>query len=121
MGGARALSALAEPRQAGGVALASSSAVLAKIATPDAAASPGTLSGRPCDPYAFRRLYPHKWRDFLRAHFRSATEVEVFFSIDDKCARNWWHGKTGPQGWAVDFAREALAAPFISPATRRTA
>jgi hypothetical protein len=94
--------------------------VLEKIATPDAAASPGTLSGRPCDPYAFRRLYPHKWRDFLRAHFKSATEVEAFFSIDDKCARNWWHGKTGPQGWAVDFAREALAAPFISPNPARS-
>lgn len=78
--------------------------------TAPAPLSPGTLSGRPCDPYAFRRLYPHKWRDFLRAHFGSATEVETFFSIEETTARNWWHGKTGPQGWAVDFAREAIAA-----------
>lgn len=78
----------------------------ANDATAPAAPSPGTFSGRPCDPYAFRRLYPHRWREFLRAHFRNATDVEMAFSIDDKTARNWWHGKTGPQGWAVEYARQ---------------
>ena len=73
-----------------------------------AVVSSGTFSGRPCDPYAFRRLYPHKWRDFLKAHFDSAARVQAFFSIDEATARNWWHGKTGPQGWAVDYARQNL-------------
>jgi len=85
---------------------ASGSPSLRKVNSPDAALSPGTFSGRPCDPYAFRRLYPNRWREFLRAHFRNATDVEMAFSIDDKTARNWWHGKTGPQGWAVEYARQ---------------
>lgn len=66
--------------------------------------SPGTFSGRPCDPYAFRRVYPKRWSEFLHAHFQSAAHVGFFFSIDEATARNWWHGKTGPQGWAVAFA-----------------
>jgi hypothetical protein len=74
------------------------------ISTAAAGLSPGTFSGRPCDPYAFRRVYPKRWIGFLRAHFQSAAHVGFFFSVDEHTARNWWHGKTGPQGWAVAYA-----------------
>ncbi len=75
-----------------------------KPATSAPRLSPGTFSGRPCDPYAFRRVYPKRWSAFLHAHFQSAAHVGFFFSIDEATARNWWHGKTGPQGWAVAYA-----------------
>ncbi len=98
-----ALSVPAEfPAQCGSSAISVSNAET--VTTPDAVASPGTFSGRPCDPYAFRRVYPKRWSAFLHAHFQSAAHVGFFFSIDEATARNWWHGKTGPQGWAVDFA-----------------
>ncbi len=64
----------------------------------------GLLSGRKSDPRAFRRLYPTRWPEFLRRHFHSKTHVQVFFDVDERCARNWWEGTTGPQGWAVEYA-----------------
>ena len=70
----------------------------------------GLLSGRPCDPLRFRALYPDRWSAFLRAHFQSATHVSVFFEVDNRCARNWWEGTSGPQGWAVEFAIRSLPA-----------
>lgn len=72
--------------------------------------SPGTFSGRPCDPFAFRRVYPKRWSGFLHAHFQNAAHVGFFFSIDEATARNWWHGKTGPQGWAVAYAIQTFPA-----------
>lgn len=68
----------------------------------------GLLSGRPCDPMAFRRLYPDRWSAFLRVQFRSALEVAVFFSVNEKTARQWWEGVTGPQGWASAYAVAAI-------------
>jgi hypothetical protein len=66
--------------------------------------SSGTLSPRRCDPHDVRRKYPDRWQTFLKAHFRSATEVGFVFGVDHKTARNWWEGSTGPQGWAVEYA-----------------
>ena len=85
-------------------------------ATTTLAPSPGTapdslvglLSGRPCDPMAFRRLYPDRWSAFLHAQFRSPLEVAVFFSVNEKTARQWWEGVTGPQGWASAYAVAAI-------------
>jgi hypothetical protein len=68
------------------------------------------LSGRPCDPRRFRALYPDRWSGFLRANFHSATHVACFFDADEKTARNWWEGTSGPQGWAVEFAMRSLPA-----------
>lgn len=103
MGRALSLSDAAEFRaQVGSSAISISNAD--KADTDAADLSPGTLSGRPCDPYAFRRVYPMRWSGFLHAHFQSAAHVGFFFSIDEHTARNWWHGKTGPQGWAVAYA-----------------
>jgi hypothetical protein len=81
-----------------------------KADTPAPVQATGRLSGRPCDPYAFRRVYPKRWSDFLHAHFQSAAHVGFFFSIDEATARNWWHGKTGPQGWAVAYAVQTFPA-----------
>lgn len=69
---------------------------------------PDLLRGRPCDPRMFRALYPTKWAAFLRAHFENPTHVAAFFDVDHHCARNWYEGKTGPQGWAVNFALRAV-------------
>lgn len=68
----------------------------------------GMLSGRPCDPRAFQRLYPDRWSGFLRAHFRNSVEVAVFFDVDEKTARQWIEGVTGPRGWAASYACIAI-------------
>lgn len=91
--------------------VAASKAPLSNGAKVNAAAadlSPGTFSGFPCDPYAFRRIYPKRWSEFLHRNFHSAAHVGFFFSIDEATARNWWHGKTGPQGWAVAYAVQSF-------------
>lgn len=64
--------------------------------------------GHPCDPHAIRRAFPEQWRGFLHAHFRSVAEVALFFSVEDRTARNWWEGSHSPQGWAVAMAVQAI-------------
>ena len=78
----------------------------------------GLLSARPCDPLAFRRLYPDRWSAFLRAHFRNSLEVAVFFSVDEKTARQWINGVNAPQAWAASFATIAIpgAAKYLMEA-----
>lgn len=63
----------------------------------------GLLSGRPCDPRAFRRIYPHRWASFLAMHFRNSIEVAAFFDVDEKTARQWLNGVNAPQGWAASY------------------
>lgn len=84
-------------------------------AGPVAGGLAGLLAGRPCDPRGFQRLYPDRWAAFLRAHFRSSVEIAVFFDVDEKTARVWSEGVTGPRGWAVSYALVAVpgAAPFL--------
>lgn len=62
------------------------------------------LSGRPCDPRAFQRLYPDRWHAFLKAHFRNSVEVAAFFCTDERTARLWLEGTTTPRAWAVSYA-----------------
>lgn len=104
MARALALSGPVPPRAVIAFASVTSSSNAPQGGTDADAVSPGIFSGRPCDPYAFRRVYPKRWSGFLQAHFKSAAHVGFFFSIDEATARNWWHGKTGPQGWAVAYA-----------------
>ena len=60
--------------------------------------SSGELSAaRPFNMDGFRRTFPSKWADFLRAHFRDARHVAFAFSVDDKTARNWLAGITSPR------------------------
>jgi hypothetical protein len=68
----------------------------------------GNNSGVKCDPYAIRRKHPEHWMAFLHAHFPDVLTVRWTFGVDDQTARNWWHGKVQPQGWAVEFAIKAI-------------
>lgn len=72
------------------------------------APSSGTFTGKPFDLHRFRTLFPGKWSDLIRRHFRSTVEVAYFFSVDEKTARNWWEGVTGPSGHAVAIAMKCL-------------
>lgn len=61
-------------------------------------------SGHNADPRAFQRLYPDRWHDFLKAHFRNSVEVAAFFDVTEKTARLWLEGCNAPRGWAVAYA-----------------
>lgn len=104
MGRAAPVLAQAEPRVSASVALARSPVVLAKIATQGADDTSGIYSGRRCDPRAFQRLYPDRWHEFLKAHFRNSVEVAAFFDVNEKTARLWLEGCNAPRGWAVAYA-----------------
>lgn len=66
---------------------------------------PDLLNGRHCDPRRYRLLFPQRWSAFLKSHISdNSVDVAYVFGVDEHCARNWLEGKTGPQGWAVDFA-----------------
>ncbi len=56
------------------------------------------FQGRPIDLHRFRAVFPDRWSAFIRAHFQSTAHVAYFFGVDDKCARNWWNGTSGPSG-----------------------
>ncbi|MFE3839532.1 hypothetical protein [Pseudogemmobacter sonorensis] len=76
------------------------------------------LAGRPCDPRAFRRAYPDRWCEFLHRNFRSPLHTAVFFEVDERTARHWWEGYTGPQAWAMAFAISSVpgAEAFLTEA-----
>jgi hypothetical protein len=57
----------------------------------------GILAGRPIDLDGMRRRLPGLWSSFIRAHFRSSTEVGYFFQVDEKTARNWFNGTNEPR------------------------
>lgn len=73
-----------------------------------AAASSGTFTGKPFDLHRFRAVFPDQWSQLIKRHFRSTVEVAFFFSVDEKTARNWWEGVTGPSGHAVAIAVKML-------------
>jgi len=68
----------------------------------------GVSSGVRADPMAYRRLFRDRWTDFLRANFHNHLHVAVFFSVDEKTARQWWNYVTEPKGWAVSYARDHI-------------
>ena len=70
--------------------------------------SSGTFTGKPFDLHHFRAVFPDQWSQLIRRHFRSTVEVAYFFSVDEKTARNWWEGVTGPSGHAVAIAIRCL-------------
>lgn len=71
-------------------------------------ASSGTFTGIPFDLHHFRAIFPDQWSQLIRRHFRNTVEVAFFFSCDEKTARNWWEGTTGPSGHAVAIAVKCL-------------
>ena len=60
------------------------------------------------DPMRFKAIFPDRWAGFLRAHFRSSTEVAAFFGVDDRTARHWLHGTTAPSGSVAIHAIAAI-------------
>jgi hypothetical protein len=68
----------------------------------------GAVAGRSADPLAYRRLFRDRWGTFLRAHFHNHLHVAVFFGVDEKTARMWWHDVNEPRGWAVAYARDTI-------------
>lgn len=65
------------------------------------------------DAHRFRAVFPDRWGAFLRAHFRSATEVQFFFDVSERTAYGWWAGSGGrPTGDAVALAVVAFPAAF---------
>ena len=87
------------------VALASSSP---SVAQSHSMAFSGKPSGNSPDPRRYRALYPDKWFAFLHQHFRDHLHVAFSFGVSERTGRDWWEGKTGPQGWAVAYAIETI-------------
>lgn len=74
---------------------------MAKGGTAAGGQSSGTFSGSRIDLHRLRIVFPDRWSDFLKGHFRDVRHVGFFFDVDDKTARNWWAGVTGPSASAV--------------------
>lgn len=60
------------------------------------------------DPLACYAGFADRWQAFLRAHFRSAFDVAVFFAVTPKAAEKWWDGIGGPQGSKLAYALEEI-------------
>lgn len=82
--------------------------VPAYAGTIHAGQSAGAFSGRPFDLHRFRVVFPDRWSAFLARHFRGPAHVAVFFDVDEKTARNWLSGLTGPSGFAVGVAMRCI-------------
>jgi hypothetical protein len=76
-------------------------------------AKPAINCGAPFDLLAIKRKLPAQWMAFLRAHFRSAYEVQVTFGVTENTALNWWSGKFAPH------ASAALAVASVMPEAAR--
>lgn len=63
---------------------------------------------RQADPLAYYAGFPDRWQAFLRAHFRTAFDVAVFFSVTPKAAEKWWDGIGGPHGSKLAYALEEI-------------
>jgi hypothetical protein len=72
--------------------------------------SPGVFPGRRADPFAFYRLFRDQWPAFLKANFRNSADVASFFDVDDRTARGWLEGHTGPRGQVVAYAVATMPA-----------
>lgn len=70
--------------------------------------SVGTFTGKPFDLHHFRAIFPDQWSRLIRQNFQCTVHVACFFSVDEKTARNWWEGVTGPSGHAVAIAVRCL-------------
>lgn len=60
------------------------------------------------DPLACYAGFADRWQAFLRAHFTSAFDVAVFFSVTPKAAEKWWDGIGGPHGSKLAYALEEI-------------
>lgn len=90
-------------------------AALSPPSLPDrhSAAMPAVSCGefpapRAVDLHRFRTVFPNRWAKLLRTHFRSLLEVQVFFGVSERTARDWLSGTTGPAGAFVVIACQAI-------------
>lgn len=68
----------------------------------------GHESGRPFDMHRYRTVLRDRWADLLKRHFRDSVHIAYFFDVDEKTARNWLGGVTGPSGAAVARAIKCM-------------
>ena len=78
-------------------------------------AKPAINCGMPLDLLAIKRVMPGRWMAFLRAHYRSAYDVHLNFSVTENTALNWWNGKCAPHASAALAVASAMpaAVPFL--------
>ncbi len=78
-------------------------------------AKPAINCGKPLDLLAIKRVLPGRWMAFLRAHFRSAYDVHLNFSVTENTALNWWNGKCAPHASVALAVAEEIpsAVPFL--------
>ena len=68
---------------------------------------------------AFRRSFPERWAEYLRATYKTAYGVQRAFGIDSHTARDWIGGKRDPSGSFV--ARVIIEDPSAIEILGRTA
>ena len=77
------------------------------MASPAAGAT-GSYPGVPVDLHRLRTVFPDRFAALLRQHFRGPSHVSVFFNVDERTARDWWHGRFAPSGVFVAVAIATL-------------
>jgi len=60
--------------------------------------------------YAARKSFAGAWSGLLHDAFPSAMAVARAFSVDPATARDWWHGRGAPSGYAVAIAFRSMPA-----------
>lgn len=68
----------------------------------------GYSAGSAFDMHRFRVVLRDRWADLLKRHFRDSVHIAFFFDVDEKTARNWLGGVTGPSGPALARAITAM-------------
>jgi hypothetical protein len=68
-----------------------------------AAPSAGDFPAFP-EAWAYRAWFTQAWRTYVRATFEGPAAVARAFHVDDRTARDWWHGRCGPSGAFVAMA-----------------
>ena len=75
--------------------------------------SGGSARRAALDPHRIHRQFPERWSAYIKAHYRSLSEISEAFDVSEKTARNWWTGRTGANGGHVAIAvdRHPVEAP----------
>lgn len=66
--------------------------------------------------YAFRKGFAEAWRGLLHDRFATPKQAAEAFGVDTSTARDWWHGRGAPSGYAVALAFKVMpgtAARFL--------
>ena len=75
--------------------------------------SAGSAPRAGLDPHRIHRQFPERWSAYIKAHYRTLSEISDAFDVSEKTARNWWTGRTGANGGHVAIAvdRHPVEAP----------